>query len=225
MAGIGLDIKLEVYNTISKTIKDRIRRPITSAAKTSAADLKIRGRQNIAKSGGKSGSNMGNIANAFRVNVYPERSESWHPSIFAYVNTQTKKNPEGYSKVFEEGATISGRPILWVPLPTARQIMGRLRIGPAEWSKRFGELTPIKANGKLLLVGSYSLNQRAIGSSKRKRLVARANKKKGYATQLTPLFVGVRQVRIKKYWGLKEIAAQESRKFRDLIIRKVSQNG
>lgn len=220
MSNLKVSIELDIQNQLSKTVINRIKPPITSAANTVANELKSRGRENIRKSY----KNMSRLANTFKVTVIPKGKQSYHPAILARVSTGSK-NKAGYSKVFEDGATIRGRPYLWIPLPNTRKLMGAKSISPRDWSNKYGELVSIRSGGKLLLIGKYGLNQKAAGSKGRRRLVGTKRLGSKSQGQMTPLFVGVRSVSISPQWGLRQIASQEARKLRDLIKRNVARNG
>jgi hypothetical protein len=85
-----------------------------------------------------------------------------------------------YSSIFEEGGTISGRPLLWLPLPSTPQTIGGQRTTAKLWAARVGKLTMLKGpGGKPILAG------KAPGSER-----------------LVPLFVGVDAVTIPKKFDI-----------------------
>ena len=81
------------------------------------------------------------FANALRLNVYPKKGTSLRAAALIW-----HKIP--YAGVFEEGATIRGRPTLWLPLPSTPQKYGRYRLTPERYTKEIGPLQYVKRPGK-----------------------------------------------------------------------------
>lgn len=74
--------------------------------------------------------------------VYPEGRESINAAVFA-----AHKIP--YANVFEEGAQIRGKPLLWLPLPSAAQFVGFGRKAtPALFAARGLKLISINRAGE-----------------------------------------------------------------------------
>lgn len=210
MADAGLNVKVTINRDFVKDTVKLVQLPATQAALTAASRIKQLGRQNIRASY----KNMGGLANAFRVDVYPDKYRGFFPKIFARVRT-------GYSGVFEEGAVIKGNPYLWIPLPAARKLMGRNQVQPKDWNRRYGKLALVKGKGKPLLVGQYGLNQKNATSGKRRRLVGLKKVGAAYQGQATPLFVGVRLSKITPQWRLRAITLAEAAKIPERIKKAV----
>lgn len=131
--------------------------------------------------------------NAWRVNRYPKKGDSLDPALWAY-----HKIP--YAAVFQDGARISGSPLLWLPLNNAPKI-GRKKITAALYIKTIGPLHRINRPGKPPLLAGYV---RGFGKGGRvtvarlkggeKRRSARGSK--GLIS--VPLFVGLPIVKIRK---------------------------
>jgi hypothetical protein len=102
-----------------------------------AGDIVKREAQNdIAASGFGQG-----FVNAMRVDIYPRGRKSINASAHIY-----HKIP--YAGVFEEGATIRGKPRLWLTVPSAPQTIGQKPMTPALFRKRIGVLNFVKRAGK-----------------------------------------------------------------------------
>lgn len=139
--------------------KDMMARAAT-AAMTDAAKLAVQGgRQSIAAGGFGA-----NWQNALRAKVYPSSGASLSPAAEIY-----SKIP--YAGAFEYGQTVSGKPLLWLPLDNVPLGRRGKRMSPAEVARSIGPLHSINRPG-------------------RPPLLAAVLRLRGKAT-LVPLFVGV----------------------------------
>lgn len=157
------------------------------AAVAAAGELaKTDARANILSAG------LGNrFAKALRLNIYPKKGASLKAAAQIF-----HKIP--YAGVFEEGATIRGRPRMWVPLPSTPKRLGRFRLTPERYQKEVGPLQYVKRPGKRPLLVAKT---RATKTGKRAKVTLsglRAAAKGGIRTMSTPLFVGVDSVSIRK---------------------------
>lgn len=188
--------------------KERIvARAATLGMREVAEDVKRSGRAAIGRAGFSP-----RWQGAFRVDVYPKRGESINAAAFVHHNIP-------YAGVFEEGATISGSPYLWVPLPTAPKRIGRQKITPKLYSEHVGKLVFIRrSGGRPLLAGR--LNARSGGRGKvtiaqlrrGERDARRAAATSAFGgnasrlkTTIVPLFVGLPSVKIRGRFGLQAI--------------------
>lgn len=187
-----------------------IARAATKGLKEVAEDVKRMGRGAIGRAGFSP-----RWQAAFRVETYPRRGESIDAAAFVHHNIP-------YAGVFEDGATISGSPYLWLPLPTAPKRIGRQKITPKLYSQNVGKLIFIRrANGRPLLAGRVSTRSRGAGGTGKVTIAAlrrgerdarRASATAAFGgnaarlrTKIVPLFIGVRTVRIKGRFGLQVI--------------------
>lgn len=151
---------------------------------------------------------------AFRVDVYPKHGESINAAAFVHHNIP-------YAGVFEEGATISGHPYLWIPLPNAPKRIGRQKITPKLYSQNVGKLIYIhRANGRPLLAGRvnsrFAGNKPSIAALRRgERDARRAAATSAFGgnasrlkTDIVPIFVGIPSVKIRGRFGLQAIFDQ-----------------
>ena len=157
-------------------------RAATSAVREAAELAKAGGRASIAAAGFSR-----KWQNALRANVYPRGRDSMRAAALIY-----HKVP--YAEVFEHGAVIHGKPLIWLPLPNAPFGAGGKRIPPSKFRAQVGSpLYTIRRPGKPPMLGA---NVRMTGTRAGKgislSLLRRGRNPGGRGTvQLVPLYVGV----------------------------------
>ncbi|PZV33375.1 DUF6441 family protein [Mesorhizobium kowhaii] len=174
------------------------------AMNQAATNIKKEGRADIMGAGFSK-----RFANSFRVNVYPKRKESVGAAALVFDAIK-------YADIFETGGTIHGKPMLWLPLPTAPKKIGRQRMTPELYVRQIGPLFPINRAGKRPLLAAnigVSARQRASGKVGK---ITNAKLRKGASgsgpRQAVPLFVGVDDVTLKKRFNLRRITAANAAK-------------
>src|SRR6185369_16731200 len=130
-----------------------IQEPIASAASQAMAEAasiaKAEGRANIRAAGFSQ-----RWANALRSQVFPK------PPQVSMGAAAIVFNKIGYSQIFEEGGTISGKPLLWLPLKSTPKKVGGRRMTPAQYVRQVGPLFSIERAGKPpLLAGKIAVNR------------------------------------------------------------------
>ena len=153
------------------------------------------------------------FAKALRLNVYPKKGTSLKAAAQIF-----HKIP--YAGVFEEGATIRGRPRMWVPLPSTPKRSGRYRMTPERYQKEVGPLQYVKRPGKAALLVAKT---RATKTGKRARVTLsglRAAARGGVRTTSVPLFVGIDSVSIRKRLNITKAV----RRARDRLPELYAQN-
>lgn len=168
----------------------------TKAITEVADDVKKKARANIASAGFSTG-----WQNAFRATVYPKGGK---PSLRAAAHF-SHKIP--YFNVFETGASISGKPLMWLPLPNVpRGSRGNSQLSPKAYVQAFGPLVGgTSKSGTPILLGKITTARvtRASATSVRLR---KPRKKGGKLPQVNvPLFVGVPTINIRKRFNVTEI--------------------
>lgn len=160
----------------------------TAMMRAVADDVKSRGRASIAAGGFSR-----KWQNAFRVNLYPKSKDSIDPAVWAYHKII-------YAGIFEKGGTISGRPILWIPVKGLKSV-GRGHITPEKWASRYGPLVKITSHaGNLILLGRRSRQKK---------------------TKLEPIFVGLPLVHIRKRFHLENVFRTAAAKMPSLYFQNL----
>lgn len=185
------------YKLASGSFEEHIKQlefPIASAATKAVHEgsliLKTRGRANIAAAGLKKA-----WQNALQVKVYPSRRESIDAAMFGY-----HKIP--YASLLEEGGTITGKPLLWVPLKGTPRKLGRRRMSPGNMRRLAGvDLFSMKSKGGTPLLATRVRVPAAMAHRRKVRasmsLLQRGATGSGVLKTL-PLFHGVKSITIKK---------------------------
>lgn len=185
-----------------------------TAAITEAGDIvKREGRQDIAAAGFSK-----RWQNALRVNVYPRRKLSMSAAALIFHNIR-------YAGVFEEGATISGKPRLWLPLKDTPKRAGRQKMTPALYIKTIGPLISIERPGKPpLLAGKIATNRRGSKTGK-VSLSALKRGGAGAASTLVPLFIGIERVSIRDRFSIRQITERAAARLGSLYLKHLNPNG
>ena len=149
-----------------------------------------------------------------RLNVYPKKGTSLRAAALIW-----HKIP--YAGVFEEGATIRGRPTLWLPLPSTPQKYGRYRLTPERYNKEIGPLQYVKRPGKspLLFARVKSTKSGKPGSRVTLSRLKAGARGQGKTTSV-PVFVGIDSVSIRKRLDITGIV----RKARDRLADLYAEN-
>jgi len=117
----------------------------------------------------------------------------------AYIHTTIN-----YADVFETGAIITGKPYLWLPLPTVPAGPGRPHMTPKQYVENVGPLVTMHRAGKPPMLGARvaisAPRPQPFGRFVSRRILRRGISMRGATqpTQVIPLFVGVPAVNIPK---------------------------
>lgn len=188
-----------------------IERPIARAATGAIAEAglaaKTEGRANIGSAGfGKK------WQNALRDKYYPKGRESMRPAVQLYHRIP-------YADVFETGATIQGKPLLWVPITNniPAKLSGR-RISPSSYTRLVGPLASVNIPGrKPMLVA------KADRGKKGTRKVSLASLRRGARgegnVKSVPVFVGVDAVKLRKRFDLRVVFARVASRLGQLYLK------
>jgi hypothetical protein len=180
------------------TIVKEMQRPIAKAA-TAA----VREAGEIAKRDGRASSAAAGFSrkwqNALRVNIYPPQGDSMRPAAFIFHKIR-------YAGVFEEGAVISGQPLLWLPLPNVPLRRGR-PMTPSQYARSIGPLVSVqRPGGPPLLFPKYRSPR-----GRRRRAAVGVERK--------PLYVGLSSVAITKRFNVKGAAQNAAAQFPSLFAK------
>lgn len=220
MAGVKLTfaaIKGQLEDAIEAKYRP-IAAAVTAAIKDTAAFVKAQGRADIASALGPK------FANSWRVNVYPSGGRSSAgAAVYAFSRIR-------YAGVFETGASIHGKPTLWIPLPNAPKRIGRQRITPALYVARVGPLRLVQRPGhRPLLVADIRVGRRTAVSGR--RVFALSTLRRGGAAGAkgavisVPMFFGIDAVGIRKRIHIQRIAQQARDRIPSLFAKHLDPEG
>jgi hypothetical protein len=190
--GVKYDTKAEAMPAAFISMADPMAAAATAAITEVGMLAKTGGRASIAAAGFST-----RWQNAYRLTIYPKRGKLSIDAA-AYL-----KHNIPYSLVFEQGAVIRGRPMLFIPLSTTPRKLGTRRLTPKLYQREIGPLFTIKRLGKPPLLaakirvsktfsGKPTLSQlkRGVAAGGRGRIISK------------PLFVGVSQVSLSKRFNV-----------------------
>lgn len=146
---------------------------------------------------------------AISIEYYPKKGNSMGPALFAH-----HKIP--YAGVFEEGAKISGKPMLWLPIK--QNIPGRIgnrAMTPRNFERFVGPLHTIRVSGKPPMLGAYmrgkegskvTLGKLRSGSAlARLGVRSRRGRHGGVGVVSIPVFIGVPMINISPRFGAAKV--------------------
>ena len=138
--------------------------------------------------------------NTLRADVYPKKGESLRTAASIY-----HKIP--YAAVFEEGATIRGKPMLWVPMSHTPKRLSRKKLTPELFATSVGDLFSVKRRGRTFLSANMKVSkaEAARGAPYKVRISALRRGAVGSARGVVvsvPLFTGIDSVSIRKKFNV-----------------------
>jgi Family of unknown function (DUF6441) len=188
----------------------RMQRPIAKAATLAVIDAadaaKRAGRSQIAAAGFS-----GKWQNAFRADVYPKGGRVFSMNAAALVYHKIS-----YAEIFENGATIAGKPYIWLPTDNVPQRLGGQRISVRQYLSQIGPLEFAQRPGKPpLLVAKLRIGGRVTARKVRQAgLIAGA----GEAVRSIPMFVGITQATVPKKFDLLGAIARAAAQLPELYV-------
>ncbi len=191
--------------------EEPIARAATAAVGEAGERIKVAARADIAAAGFSR-----KWQNALRVDRYPRGGEV---SINAAAHVYHRIP---YAWVHEEGATIHGQPLLWLPLSHAPDKIGRFRMTPRRYP---GPLQFVRRAGKPpLLVAKLGLSRGRAKKGLGKVTLAAARKGaagggKNRVVRSVPMFVGISTVRLRKRFGILAIVRREAARLAELYAK------
>jgi hypothetical protein len=181
-----------------------------SAAIASAAEtIKAEARADIGRAGFSK-----RWQNTLRVDVHPKGRVRKSVNAAAHIYHKI-----GYAGVFEDGATISGKPNMWIPMRWIPTRLGRQRLTPKTFEAATGKrLFPIVRGGKTYLATSM----RVAGAGKSKYSAAsirRGSTGSGKGEMRSvPMFLRIRRVDIPKKFNITAIVERARDRLAQLYI-------
>lgn len=198
---LRFDIDRKAFEKLGRTAwLDPLEEAAQGAIKDAGDFVKQRGRAAIAAGGFSN-----RWQNALRVDIFPRRGSSLEAAAFVHHRI-------GYADVFETGATIKGKPLLWLPLTSSRFGGGGGRFGkritPGEFARRFGDLISINRPGKPPLLAARVAGRVGRAARRIKKVTRRGVEKAGAGDQLVPVFVGIEAAKMPRRFNLRSIYKQ-----------------
>lgn len=188
-----------------RDVEKPIARAATAAVKQAAGLIKKEGAAEI-----KSAGFSQRASRTLRYDLDPERGDSIDISA-------TFKFRVGYFNVFEEGATITGKPLLWVPTENVPFGTRGRRLTPKEYVERVGPLFSARGSSKPMLLGKGSRSSGILRASRSSVKVRRSSVRRGTLQgQAVPLFIGVKSITIPKKFDIKGVVRRVSTKIPEL---------
>jgi hypothetical protein len=169
----------------------------TQAVTEVAEEAKAKGRASIAAAGFST-----KWQNALHSEVFPKTGVSLNAAAIIF-----HKIP--YSGIFEDGGTISGDPLLWLPIEANLPARSGLRAWtPAAYARQFGPLVSVNIPGRRpLLFAARSATGRRRGA--------------GFRQTPKPLFVGIDAVTIAKKFNITQIVRDAAARLPDVYAAKL----
>jgi hypothetical protein len=134
------------------------------------------------------------------VNIYPPQGESLRPAALVFHKIR-------YAGVFEEGAVIGGKPLLWLPLSNVPVRRGPA-MRPSEYVRSVGPLVSVERPGSPpLLFPKYRAKR-----SRRRAADSLARK---------PLYIGLSAVQIAKRFDIKGAAQRAAAQLPSLYAKNL----
>jgi hypothetical protein len=168
---------------------DLMEEAATDAARKTGARILAEGRANIAAAGFSD-----NWTRTLLVDVYPRKDKSLKPTVFLWHRIP-------YAHVFEEGANIQGRPLLFLPTKNVPQKIAGKKVTPKQFTRYFGPLKMVRRKTKVVLI-----------STRKGPLGVKKN---------NVMFFGLRQVTVPRKWNLREIVDRAAAAFESLYFRSL----
>lgn len=122
-----------------------------------------------------------------------------------------------YLNVFEKGATISGKPFLWLPTENVPFATGSKRLTPKQYIDRVGPLYSARGAKTPMLVGKGTRGQILRATSKVVRFRKKAGLQQGAVN--VPLFIGIPTATLRKRFDLAGIVRRVSSRLGELYLK------
>lgn len=219
---LSFDILTGAFAEQMKNRETEIATAATQAMDGVVKIVKPAGRANI----GAAGFNT-RVQNALRVVRYPNKRNAISINPAAYVYDKIE-----WMGVFEDGATIKGSPLLWLPLSTTPQSLGGNRVRPAALAASIGQhlVSFTSRNGTPLLGARVEVTRTQAAKTSLKVSLAALKRgntgKKAEGSSLfrtIPLFFGIRETHIPKKLSIREICATAADRIPSLYAQALAE--
>jgi hypothetical protein len=213
-----------------RAFEQPLARAVTGAFRDGAKLIQAEGRAAILSGG------LGpRFARQFRAFAFPRRQFSLSPAIRGWHARGWRNSRIGrYANIFAHGGTIVGRPLLWIPLPTAPKLAGGRHLTPALYVKEIGPLISMRGTRRPILAGQAlravvgrratvaQLRTGALNAAVRggKASFLRAGRK-GRRTVLVPIFVGVSSAHIDRRVNIDGVFARVNAQLPEMFAARM----
>lgn len=216
----------EEWRAAALAIRGTIAGATRAAFQDLAAQVQQQGRAEIARSG------LGaRFVRGFRTYVFPRRIVPGATADLA----MRGQHRLGYANIFERGGRIGGKPLLWIPLPTAPKKINGKPTTAGEFVRSVGPLHSINRPGRAPLLAGYVMNatrgravtvgQLRTGQRNTRRRQARAafGGRLGKRPVSVPLFVGISSVKIRDRLDISRVYDQARRDLPNLYAKRLAE--
>ena len=216
---LTFDIATGVFDQRMLAFKGQIAKGATATMDDVLTIVKTDARADIARAGFSR-----KWQNALRVIRYPRKGHtSVDASVFLFHNIP-------YAGIFDTGATILGKPLLWIPLSTIPPTLNGRMMQPARLATILGagsKLVPMTSpNGTPLLGARLRLSVTASRKAQPKISLAtlrRGAGEGGGVLRTVPLFFGIRETHVKKKLSIAEICQKARDRIPTLYARRIAE--
>lgn len=191
----------ELWRKVLTGNGERMAEAATEAIKEVGEIAQAAGRASIRAAGGRFGKGW---QNALRLVTFPRHGNSLGATAFLY-----HKIP--YAGVFERGATIHGKPIMWVPLKSAPSTIGGRKLTPDQYRVRIGPLFYVKRPGHPPLLVGRIASKTAKGRKVTKVNLSALKRGASEGGRSVPIFVGIEVSKISKRFDVAGAIEQAAR--------------
>jgi len=163
------------------------------------------------------------FARQFKAFGFPRRQFSLNPALRGWHARGWKGSRIGrYANIFARGGTITGKPLLWVPLPTApRRIKGQSPT-PKLYNAEIGPLIALRGTRRPILAGRAARAIQGRPATVAQLKTGARRQDAGRKTAIVPIFVGVRSVKIAKRVDMDPIFARVQAEIPKLFHERMS---
>lgn len=149
------------------------------------------------------------FARQFKAFGFPRRQFSMSPAVRGWHARAWKGSRIGrYANIFARGGTIRGKPLLWVPLPTAPKRIGGMPPTPKLYFDNIGPLVRLHGTRRPILAGRSAREIRGRRATVAQLQTGQRRLAAGRKTAIVPMFVGVPSVKIPRRVNMDVIFAR-----------------
>lgn len=211
----------EQWRAAARSMRNTIAGATQAAFRDLAKQVQQGGRAEIARGGFSRRWQIG-----FVTSLVPPR-----PTPGAIGLTMRGRHRAGFMNVFERGASIRGKPLLWIPTSAAPARIGGKRPTPRRYQQQIGRLQFVRRAGKPALLMGQSLKAIAPGRhatvsqlrTGARHSDARRGGQRGRRTVSVPMFVGMPAVRIRDRFDVSAVYERGRQALPGLYAKRVAE--